>query len=309
MIANLDNSLTIRPAVRADITSIYAIAKQSLTLDVFTEDLFGEKLFYNPYPEKAAYKVFLAEIDGTPVGFMQSVTRPEERKAWVGVFAVLPDCRRKGVASRLLDVVKAEWTEISPETVEAVAIPGNYFNPGIDPRYTEALCFLEAKGFERFKDCVNMIARLDREFDTTGEAERLSGLTIEVRRASDKDKDLLEQFFQSDFGAEWLAEADLAMKNDPAGLHIAIKEGKIIAFSAHSSQNREWGFFGPMGTTPAARGTGIGRVLLWLCLNDLRNAGHKTAVIPWVGPIGFYSRYVDARVDRVFWRYMLKTGS
>ena len=76
MIANLDNSLTIRPATAADIASIYTIARQSLTLDVFTEELLREKLFYNPYPEKADYKVFLAEIDGKPVGFMQSVDSP-----------------------------------------------------------------------------------------------------------------------------------------------------------------------------------------------------------------------------------------
>ena len=93
------------------------------------------------------------------------------------------------------------------------------------------------------------------------------------------------------------------MRNDPPAMHLAVADGRIIAFSGHSSQNREWGFFGPMGTTPAARGKGVGQVLLRRCLNDLRDAGHTTAVIPWVGPIGFYSRYCNCRVDRVFWRY------
>jgi hypothetical protein len=60
-----------------------------------------------------------------------------------------------------------------------------------------------------------------------------------------------------------------------------------------------------MGTAPQAQGKSIGRVLLWRCLNDLRDAGHRTAVIPWVGPIGFYARHAGCQVDRVFWRYRL----
>jgi mycothiol synthase len=60
-----------------------------------------------------------------------------------------------------------------------------------------------------------------------------------------------------------------------------------------------------MGTTPPCRGLGIGRILLWRCLNDLRDAGHETAVIPWVGPIGFYSRHCDCVLERVFWRYRI----
>ena len=40
-------------------------------------------------------------------------------------------------------------------------------------------------------------------------------------------------------------------------------------------------------------------------LNDMRDAGHRTAVIPWVGPIAFYQQWAGCRVDRVFWRYRL----
>ena len=115
----------------------------------------------------------------------------------------------------------------------------------------------------------------------------------------------MDAFFEENFGADWRFEVSLALENDPPGLHIALKDGRLIAFSAHSSQNREWGFFGPMGTVPAARGLGLGRVLLWHCLNDMRDAGHRTAVIPWVGPIAFYQQWAGCHVERVFWRYRL----
>ena len=38
----------------------------------------------------------------------------------------------------------------------------------------------------------------------------------------------------------------------------------------------------------------------------MRDAGHRTSVIPWVGPIAFYQQWCAARVERVFWRYRLK---
>lgn len=295
----------IREAEDQDLPALYELAREALSVDVFSVDLLAEKLFKNPCPEQDRYRVYQAERGDKLVGMMHSVWRPDEGRSWLGVFAVAAAHRRQGIATAMLKQVQSDWQDAGVREAEALAIPGNYFNPGLDPRYTPALCFLEHHGFERFKDCVNLLADLRESFDTAGEQERLRKLGITVRRAVDGDSDLLDAFFAEQFGAAWRLEAKLAMENDPPALHLALKDGDMIAFSAHSSQNREWGFFGPMGTTPAARGTGIGRVLLWHCLNDMRAAGHKTSVIPWVGPIGFYSRYVPCHVERVFWRYRL----
>ena len=152
---------------------------------------------------------------------------------------------------------------------------------------------------------MNLIGDLSERFDTADEEQRLREAGIEVRRATPKDNTLLDAFFEKDFGAGWRLEVSLAMRNDPPALHLALRDDEIIAFSAHSTQNREWGFFGPMGTTPAARGLGLGRVLLWHCLNDMHDAGHPITVIPWVGPIAFYQQWAGCRVERVFWRYRL----
>ena len=47
----------------------------------------------------------------------------------------------------------------------------------------------------------------------------------------------------------------------------------------------------------------MGGILLYMCLNDMKNQGFSNSIIPWVGPIGFYSNYADAKISRVFWRY------
>lgn len=295
----------IRDATAADLPELHRIASDALPLDRFSSELLEEKLFANRRPDQFQWRVQAATIDGRIVGFMQSVVRPSADKAWIGIFAVREPHRRNGIAARLFEHVRSSWPAGIGEC-EVLAIPCNYFHPGLDPRYTEALCFVERLGFRRGKDCANLTGSLARRFDTAVEHARLSGQGVSVRRATLDDQSLLDAFFAANFGEDWRYEAGLALAQTPVALHVAIKDGKIIAFSGHSSQNREWGFFGPMGTAPESRGLGLGRVLLWHCLNDMYDAGHRTCVIPWVGPISFYHQWAGCRVDRVFWRYVLK---
>ena len=85
------------------------------------------------------------------------------------------------------------------------------------------------------------------------------------------------------------------------GSEGSAKDGAILGFAAYGSSRPSW--FGPMGTTAAARGRGIGSVLLRRCLADQRANGYDTAQIGWVGPMPFYSTAVGARVERVFFLY------
>jgi mycothiol synthase len=301
------SEITIRAAAPEALPALTAIGRTAFEHDAFSEQLLHEKLFAAPRPDTFHWGVLVAERDREIVGFMQHVARPAAGQGWLGLFAVRPEARRAGIATQLWEAVQAQWPD-EITTAEALAIPGNYFTPGLDPRYTAGLCFLERRGFERFKDCVNLVAPLEAEFETEAEQTRLAGLGIEVRRALPEDRPLLDPFFQQQFGDDWRFEVRQAFAVEPPALHLALQDGVVIAFSAHSTQNREWGFFGPMGTTPAARGKGLGRVLLWHCLNDLRRAGHATAVIPWVGPIAFYHQWAGCRVERVFWRYRYALG-
>ena len=298
-------SIVIRAATEADIGALDALARAALHHDTFSQALLAEKLFARPRPGEMDWRVYVVEQAGHPVGFMQSVTRPAARRAWIGLFAVQSNARRHGIATALLERARQDWPG-DAEHVEVLAIPANYFAPGLDPRYTAALSFLERSGFERFRDCVNLRADLHQSWDTHVAVQQLARDGVEVRRARPDDAAILDRFFAANFGADWRFEAGLALANDPPSLHLALERDELIAFSAHSTQNREWGFFGPMGTSEAARGRGIGRLLLWECLNDLRAAGHRSAIIPWVGPIAFYADAVGAVVERVYWRMRLR---
>lgn len=299
------SEIQIRDAQPSDLAELHGLATRALPLDRFSMELLREKLFANRRPEQFSWSTQVAVCGGKTVGFMQSAVRRPTRKCWIGMFAVDAAHRRQGIATRLYEHVRRLWPADFSEA-EVLAIPCNYFHPGLDPRYTEGLCFVEKLGFVRGKDCANLTGSLERRFDTAAEDARLAPLGVTVRRATRDDAPLLDAFFAANFGDDWRYEAELALGQSPIALHLGIKDGRIIAFSGHSSQNRDWGFFGPMGTAPESRGLGLGRVLLWHCLNDMHDAGHRTCVIPWVGPISFYHQWAGCRVERVFWRYVLK---
>ena len=112
----------------------------------------------------------------------------------------------------------------------------------------------------------------------------------------------LTRFSLANFGDGWGGEIAHSVGREHAGCHLALaKDGSLLGFAAYGSSRPSW--FGPMGTAPAARGLGIGALLLRRCLADQRAAGQAQVQIGWVGPLPFYAKAVGARVERVFLLY------
>jgi mycothiol synthase len=299
-------SIKIVEASAADLEQLHPLVSEALEFDTFSSELLHQKLFFNPHPGRDAYHTLMARQDERLVGMMQHVVRADSGLAWLGLFAVVRRHRREQIARRLFEAALAVWKTKGLKIIEILTIPTNYLVPGLDPRYTPAICFVESVGFIHKGARVNLRALLDRSFDTVADEEELARQGIEIRRAHAGDWHLIERFFARQFGEGWLCETGMGMACQPPAVHLALRDGEIVAFAAHSTMNQEWGSFGPMGTSDAARGKGIGRVLMYRCMSDLQAAGFRSAVIPWVGPYRFYCGLLNCQIERVFWQYRME---
>jgi mycothiol synthase len=295
----------IRQLAHEDLPRITEIADRGLEFDVVNEPLIREKT--------VGAKDYVAELglvyenEGGIVGFVQGADGrviDGKQVAYIRIFVMDRSARGQGIGSALLTELEVRLKKRGAQMISTMDCPANYFMPGVDFRYTEAYCFFLKQGYAFFRENHNLIAPLEVAAWPGLDAQiaELRSDGIEVRRAHKTDETPIHEFLQLHW-AGWRNEVQGALDNDPCTVHIAIQNGGVIAFSGYQGNNKSLPWFGPMGTQPGLRGKGIGGLLLRLCLRDLARQGYDHAIIPWVGPVRFYARYSDARLDRCFWVY------
>jgi len=295
--------MKIKKFVENKLEDLLDLLKISMPLDKFTKELLVENVIEDMSENSelclAAYE------DDKLVGFGLGVIRrrEEEEMGYIKFLAVHPDYRRQGIAKEIYTQIEKGITQENISKIRLVESWPNYYMPGIDPFYTEAVAFFERFGYVKVGDAANLICDLESQnFDTSEDLEKAETKGVEIRRAEKSDTEALMKWTAQNFKA-WRFEIDNALENEPISVHIAKLDDEIIAFSAHEGNNRGLGWFGPVGTTEAARGKGVGGILLKSCLQDMKDAGFKEAIIPWVAHIPFYMHYINSKVNRVFWRY------
>ncbi|MFY1674877.1 GNAT family N-acetyltransferase [Plantactinospora sp. WMMB334] len=250
-------------------------------------------------------------LAGVALGSMADLD-PDPAVGHLDLVAVHPDLRRRGIGRALVSRLEQALARLGATQVRIAGNPPHYAWPGIDVRYTPAVCTALALGYAPDGTAWNMTADLSAgsspALRSTEAAERrLAEQGVTVRRAEPADVAMLTRFARSTFGGSWDAELLHSIGREGAGCHLAVRTAtadgtpELLGFAAYGSSRPSW--FGPMGTAPAAQGMGIGGVLLRRCLRDQRAAGHLRAEIGWVGPVPFYAASADARIERVFFLY------
>ena len=270
--------------------------------DPLSRSLFKEKVWEDSDLRPGGAR--LAEMDGEPAGLVVAVARQAEAgpRGYVKLLAVGPKHRRQGIGSLLLKQAENHLVEQGAAEVRIAESAPNYLTPGVDKRYSGADAFLRQQGYKETGVAVNMSVCLHDNLlieESLGMAAPEGCL---LRRARPDDKPQLLSFLAEHWPA-WQAEALAALHSQPPTLFVALRDDRLIGFSAFECNNRGTGWFGPMGVASNARGGGLGRLLLARCLSAMAEMGFSEVTIPWVGPPEFYARAVGAKIHRTFGRY------
>jgi ribosomal protein S18 acetylase RimI-like enzyme len=221
--------------------------------------------------------------------------------AHVDVLAVHPKFRRRGIATALWRRMEAR---LRSRGIASAWTRSRGIRWGVDViRHPEAVVFFLKVGFEKRHDIYDMTAHLDGlDFDTRRAESRLRREGIVVKRTEYCERDDLARFLSSVF-PNWLSTVDRVPAEGPQCVHIARTSEKVIGFAASAGLG-----FGPIGVDPQCRMKGIGKVLLLRCLRDVRDRGHRTALIGWAN-FPFYARSISAPITRVMWQMEKRIGS
>lgn len=223
------------------------------------------------------------EIVGFVLGFTDK--HGNSADAWIVGFGVVPEHRRKGIGTALIERLKETWREKGVPTIHVGPYIPSYLTPGVDVNaYADGIAFLKTVGAVEGGRPVSMKVNLTNykvRDNVAPLTEKLGTEDVKFRPATADDILPLLHFMQEHF-AHWVPDVRRALQGIVRGdaatttLHVATDHGEIIGY-AQTDKER----FGPFGVNEAYRGRGIGAVLLSRTLVAMRTQGYHSAWFLW----------------------------
>lgn len=274
--------MQIRPFRGSDESDLLDVWRQALPADRISASLFRTQVLLDPNFHCENLPVAVA--DGRVVGFILCLARRvpyflqgmDADEAWITAFGVHPQYQRRGIGSALFAHILGKLKKEGRARVDISPYVPNYFVPGVDTAaYPNTIRFLQQHiGFETLYEAISMGA------DLTGftipqplqqrikRAEAEEGLSIRPIAASDIPD--LMPFLVENFGWDWFRFAQsylLEYFGDSPHrtcFLIARERGELIGFCQMQNER-----YGPFGVKPDRRNRGIGRMLLFKCLEEM----------------------------------------
>jgi len=231
-------------------------------------------------------------------------------KGYISLIMIHPEFRRRGFGKALVEEALNFLKKKGGREIEIGFNPLTFW-PGIDLNWDEAILFFKKLGFKEKKTSVSMVANL-KTLKVPGEIlekeRRLNREKIFIRPYLKDDREILLNFVKKNFSYEWYEEVrskiekvkvgftgyglDFNTLYDPESVLVVLKKEKIIGFSIFSKnfEKKGLGHFGPVGIQRDFQGKGIGVVLLFKTLKEMKNKRIVRADL-WTDYKGYQARH------------------
>ena len=244
----------------------------------------------------------LAKIAREPLG--SDGVLPD--RGWVSALVVHPDCRRRGVGTRLLAEAEHYLAALGRRRVLLGGDPAHFF-PGV-PLAEPAVRFFERAGYRLHGEAYDL-RRSIREYTTPPAVEETLAAHPElvIRPLRSGEEAGLLAFLDEAFPGRWRYSIGraLALGGSIRDVMGVVRAGTVVGFAHLFHPASRWigpsiawplddvgraGGLGPMGLAPSLRGAGVGLALLDRGIHHLRALGVDEMVIDWTGLTEFYGR-------------------
>lgn len=241
--------------------------------------------------------LFIADQGGEIVGASYAVRRIvaqdgddlEPETGWIPFFFVTPSARGRGLGRRLVTAAMDWLRSKGRSRVVFSSYTPNYVLPGLDSdRYPEAAALLQSLGFSRFEHP----SAMDRSLIGYQIPEEVAARIADLRGegwylghpSSDDLVDLID-LAAREFNSDWarvIREGVVAGSLSLERIIIAKNPaGEMIGWAQHGTYEQVIERFGPFGVLPSSRGTGLGKAILHLTLQNMVALGAHSAWFLW----------------------------
>lgn len=236
-------------------------------------------------------------------------TELDQKDGWIPFFFVDKDYRSKGIGKRLMKEAIGFLQGDGRENVLFSSYAPNYILPGIDEKaYPDGNDFLIEQGFKKLYSPIAMDKSLVN-YKFTSEMMELKnkreseGYSFDVAR----DKDLYElvQFATHTFNPDWgRAIREGILQGLPLEQILVAKlEKRIVGFCIYGGHESIPERFGPFGVGPDQQGKRLGKLILNLCLQQMKSEGLHGAWFLWTGEktsAGYLYKKTGFEITRTF---------
>jgi ribosomal protein S18 acetylase RimI-like enzyme len=295
-----DGNMELAPVSKRDLKALAELVRAcSPELDFVDDKVLDEQSFNDPNYEISFLVQGLEQKK--PVAFILGVTRKRESQkiGHIKFFGVHPKFRGRRFGHEIFSEIERRFQKREVREIHIGECPAPYLMTGVTCEETEGVCFLLGRGYERQSVVVDMVSDLGKVAFNLKPEQQLLVKEAGIHKAKTEEREAILAFAAAHFPG-WAYEMKAALEKGT--LMLAGRDKKITAFSACDGTNP--GFFGPMGTLESERGKGLGQILMVKCLEAMKKAGHKKALIPWVGPIPFYVKFAAAKIGPLRWHFM-----